>query len=65
MTTETQIRFEDALKEFDKRLTSATLTVKDGMDLFKLADNLLIRYEEIEKSRSRWKDKYFNLKNGV
>lgn len=65
MTTETQTRFEDALKEFDKKLTYSTLTVKDGMELFKLADNMLMRYEEINKSRDNWKEKYLKLKNGI
>lgn len=65
MTTDTQERFKDVLKKFDQKLTYATLTAKDGIDMYALADNLLMRYEEVRKSRDKWKSKFEELKKGI
>lgn len=60
--TETQQRFEEKLKEFRKKLNTSILTFKDGVDMYDLSVNLLLRYEEIKKSRDNWKSKCEKLK---
>lgn len=60
--TETTIRFEDRLKKFNYNLNNSKLKYKDGVSLLRLSENLLLRYEEIRKSRDNWKDKYNKLK---
>lgn len=62
MKTETQQRFEEKLKEFRKKLNTSILTFKDGVDMYDLSVNLLLRYEQIKKSRDIWKSKYEKLK---
>jgi len=61
--TETTERFEDALNNFRIRLNKSQLTYEDGFVLFNLADNLLLRYEQVRKSRENWRTKYYKLKN--
>lgn len=60
--TETQQRFEEKLKEFSKKLNTSILTFKDGVDMYDLSVNLLLRYEQIIISRDNWKSKYEKLK---
>ncbi len=62
MKSETQQRFEEKLKEFRKKLNTSTLSFKDGVDMYDLSENLLLRYEQIRISRDIWKVKYEKLK---
>lgn len=61
--TETQERFEKQLHQFNNKLNQSKLVFNDGWELLNLANNLLLRYEEIRKSRDKWKTKYQELKN--
>ena len=60
--TETTIRFEKCLEKFENKLNNSELKFKDGVSLLRLSENLLIRYEEIRKSRDKWKDRYYEIK---
>lgn len=60
--TETTIRFETHLKEFENKLGNSELRFKDGVSLLRLSENLLLRYEEIRKSRDNWKSGYYEIK---
>ena len=63
MTTETQERFEEVLKILRDKLDKSILTHKDGNYILDLAENLLLRYEQIRISRDKWKDKHDKLKD--
>jgi len=61
---ETREHFEDVLNSFGKGLKNSSLTYSDGFVLQNLAQNMLLRFDEIRRSRDRWKAKYVELKNG-
>ncbi len=61
MVTETQERFEQVLKILRNKLDKSTLTYKDGNYILDLSENLLLRYEEIRKSRDKWKNQCMEL----
>lgn len=60
--TETQQRFEAKLKETWNKINTSKFSYGDGIEVYALAENLLLRYEEIRKSRDSWKKKYEELK---
>lgn len=60
--TDTSKRFEKCLKKFNNNLNNSELKYKDGVSLLRLSENLLLRYEEIRKSREKWKEKYYKIK---
>jgi len=53
MKTETQIRFENAIKEMQDKVNSTGLTISDANKMIELSSNLLIRYEQIRESRDK------------
>ena len=65
MKTETQDRFEYELKRLNNKMNDSQLVFKDAIEIINLANNLLLRYEEIRISRDEWKTKYQTLKRRI
>lgn len=65
MKSETQQRFEEKLKEFSKKLNTSTLLFKDGVDMYDLSENLLLRYEQIRISRDNHKNYRIKLEQEI
>lgn len=57
LKTETQIRFEDELRKFNDKIGKSRVLFNDAQDMFSISCNLLLRYEEIQKSRDKWKQR--------
>jgi len=55
--TETQKRFEDQLRKFNEKMGRSKLLFADAQDMYSICCNLLLRYEEIRKSKDSWKQR--------
>ena len=60
--TATQQRVEEELKQFEESITLCKVNIEDVLKIKELAFNLFLRYEEIRRSRDKWKDQYYELK---
>ena len=60
--TETQDRFAEGMKKFDKLISSSKVTFNDAMRMFELCDTLYQQKIRERKARDKWKNKYFELK---
>ena len=56
--TETETRMEELIKECETIVDENYLTTNDAKRILDIAGNLLLRYEEVRKSRDNWKNKY-------
>ncbi len=59
MKTDTSERFEECLRDFKRKIDTSSVKQSDATAMYALAENLLLRYEEIRKSRESWKQKYY------
>ncbi len=61
MKTETSERFEECLRDFKRKIDTSSVKNSDATAMLELAENLLIRYEQIRKSRESWRERYEKL----
>jgi len=53
--TETKRQFADALKHMDVMIQKSQVRVEDAKYLFDAGYKLFLNYEEMEKSRAKWR----------
>lgn len=58
----TLVRIEENIIEVSKLLSIQKMNVNDGYKLLQTLNNVHIRFEELLKSRDKWKNKYMELK---
>ena len=59
--TDTEIRMEELIRECETIVDENYLTTNDAKRILELSGNLLLRYEEVRKSRDKWREKYKTL----
>jgi hypothetical protein len=55
--------FIEILQEAEDNLRNGSMKVVDGQKIISQGSKLLMTFEELEKSRNKWKEKYLNLKS--
>lgn len=61
--TATQDKIDGLISLVSGRVDNALLTVSDARFILEVLGNVSLRYEEIRKSRDKWRKQYEDLKN--
>ena len=58
-----EYRIEEELRKCENILDDGSLTFKDGRELLDIVYKMLIAFQDLKKSRDRWRTKYEELRD--
>jgi len=61
---EAELRIRDLLKGYETLISTTFLTIADAEKMLVAGDKILMQCERLRLGRDKWKNKYYDLKNG-